>query len=146
MYPNFQNSNIERINQQIADLERLKGNIQAIPQQPIQNIINTNSNIDFEARYLNENEKPDEIIVQRKTCFISLKNGYIAIKELNGDITKYDIVIPKTPEQLKIEELERRLSEYEHRTNNEINEPSTNDIEPNEPTTKGIGRAISKKS
>lgn len=147
MYPNFGANNVERINQQIADLERLRNNIQAIPQQPIQNIINTNgSNIEFEARYLNENEKPDEILVQRKTAFISLKNGKLYIKELNGDIVQYDLVIPKTAEQLKIEELERRLEEYEHRANNEINEPSTIDIEPNEPSTKSIGRAISKKS
>lgn len=144
MYPGFQLSNVDKINQQIAELERLRNNFQTM--QPIQNIINTNSNIEFEARFLKENENPEDILIQRKTAFISLENAKLHIKEINGDITSYEIVIPKTPEQLKIEELERKLSEYEHRANNEVNESSTNDIESNESTTKSTSRTISKKS
>lgn len=138
--------NIDRINQQIQDLERLKGNIQSIPQQPIQNIINTSSGVEFEARFLNDNENPEEILIQRKTAFISLKKGKLTIKELNGDLSTYDLLIPKTPEQLRIEELERRLEEYEHRANNEVSESRANDNESNESTTKNSGRTISKKS
>lgn len=144
-----QQSNIDKIDMQIRELERLKQGY-AQTQQPIQNIINTNgSNIEFEARFLNENEKVEEILVQRKTCFISPQNGFIKIKELNGNITTYDLVIPKTPEQLKIEELERRLEKYEHEyvgTNNEINESTTDDIKSNESSTKTNSRTISKKS
>lgn len=145
MYP-YQNS-IDRINQQIAEMQRLKDSYQALSQQPIQNIINTNgSNVEFEARYLNENEKPEEILIQRKTAFISLNNSKLYIKELNGDITTYEIVIPKTPEQLRIEELERKLEEYECRSNIEISESNTNAIESNESATKSNSRTISKKS
>ena len=107
---------MDRIDNQIKELENLKKNYQNLPQQqPIQNIINTNSqNIDFEARILNENEKTDEILIQRKTAFIDLFKGKLSIKELNGDIKEYKIELPKTEDQLKIEQLERKLEEYEH--------------------------------
>jgi hypothetical protein len=110
-YNNFSNP-IDRIDNQMKELENLKRNYQNSQTQPIQNIINTNgSQIDFEARILNENEKPDEILIQRKTAFIDLKNGVLSIKELNGEIKSYKIELPKTPEQLKIEELEKQNKE-----------------------------------
>lgn len=104
---------IDRIDSQIKELQNLKKSYQNIPQQqPIQNIINTNgSQVEFEARILNENEKPSEILVSRRTAFIDLKNGVLSIKELNGDIKEYKIELPKDEKDLKIEELERRLNE-----------------------------------
>ena len=139
---------MDRIDNQIKELENLKKNYQNLPQQqPIQNIINTNSqNIDFEARILNENEKPDEILIQRKTAFIDLFKGKLSIKELNGDIKEYKIELPKTEDQLKIEQLERKLEEYEHRlssidSNGSTNEKDGKSIEINEPiTTKDVKR------
>lgn len=104
---------IDRIDNQIKELENLRKNYQNMPQQqPIQNIINTNgSQVEFEARILNENERPSEILVSRRTAFIDLKNGVLSIKELNGDIKEYKIELPKDEKDLKIEELERRLNE-----------------------------------
>lgn len=127
---------IDRIDNQIKELENLRKNYQNMPQQqPIQNIINANgSQMEFEARFLNENENPNEILVQRKTMFFEPKKGKLYIKELNGDIKEYDVVLPKTEEQLKIEELERRLSVYEQSTNvvtnNEEQKPTSNDTKP----------------
>ena len=110
-YNNFSNP-IDRIDNQMKELENLKRNYQNSQTQPIQNIINTNgTQVDFEARILNENEKPDEIPIQRKTAFIDLKNGVLSIKDVNGKIEEYKIEIPKTPEQLKIEELEKQNKE-----------------------------------
>ena len=146
---NFPMNNLDNINRQINELERLRQNLQA-PQQPIQNIINTNTpQIDFEARFLNENDNVEEILVQRKTAFISPKNGYLKIKDVNGDITTYELIVPKTPEQLKIEELERRLERYEQsndRTNNESSEQGTDNNELIESTTKNVSRTVFKKS
>lgn len=127
---------IDRIDNQIKELENLRKNYQNMPQQqPIQNIINANgSQMEFEARILNENENPNEILVQRKTMFFEPKKGKLYIKELNGDIKEYDVVLPKTEEQLKIEELERRLSVYEQSanvvTNNEEQKSTGNDTKP----------------
>lgn len=118
---------IDRIDNQIKELENLRKNYQNIPQQqPIQNIINANgSQMEFEARILNENENPNEILVQRKTMFFEPKKGKLYIKELNGDIKEYDVVLPLDEKDLKIQELERRLNElsnaYEHGTTNEEN-------------------------
>lgn len=110
-YNNFSNP-IDKIDNQMKELENLKRNYQNSQTQPIQNIINTNgSQVDFEARILNENERPDEIPIQRKTAFINLKNGVLSIKDVNGKIEEYKIEIPKTPEQLKIEELEKQNKE-----------------------------------
>lgn len=145
-YPYFMNN--ERIDNEIRRLEEIKQKNQQY--QPIQNIINTTpSNLEFEARILNENENPDEIIIQRRTAFISPKNGYLKIKELNGDITEYNLIKPKTEQELKIEELERKLEEYEHKfdsTNNEVTQHGTISITDDESTTKTGGRSISKKS
>ena len=111
-YYNAYSNPIDRIDNQMKELENLKRNYQNSQARPIQNIINTNgSQIDFEARILSENENPDEIPVQRKTAFIDLKNGVLSIKDVNGKIEEYKIEIPKTPEQLKIEELERQNKE-----------------------------------
>lgn len=118
---------IDRIDNQIKELENLRKNYQNMPQQqPIQNIINTNgSQMEFEARILNENENPNEILVQRKTMFFEPKKGKLYIKELNGDIKEYDVVLPLDEKDLKIQELERRLNElsnaYEHGSTNEEN-------------------------
>lgn len=106
---------MERIDNQIKELQNLKKSYQTMPQQPM-NVFNVGGNapqIDFEARILNENEKPDEILVSRKTAFIDLKNGKLYIKELNGEIKSYDVILPKTPEQLKIEELEKQNKELQ---------------------------------
>lgn len=86
--------------------------------QPIQNIINTNSqNIEFEAKFLNENEEVENIPVTRRTAFISPKNGYLKIKELNGDITTYELIVPKDEKDLKIEGLEKTIKEMEAKIN-----------------------------
>lgn len=103
---------IDRIDNQMKELENLKRNYQNSQTQPIQNIINTNgSQIDFEARIIDKTVKPDEILIQRKTAFICLENGLLSIKDTNGKIEEYKIEIPKTPEQLKIEELEKQNKE-----------------------------------
>lgn len=129
------------IDRRIEDLQNLKRNYQ----QPITNIINTNQS-EFEARFISENENVNEIFIQKKTAFIDLKNGVLSIKELNGDITNYKIEIPKTPEQLKIEELERRIEEYEHRANNEISESARSNSADDEPKTKTTSGTVPKKS
>lgn len=88
------------------------------PQQqaPVQNIINTSNNndtLDFEARFL-QDEDVSNVIVQRKTLFVDENNKKIFIKEKDGNISKtYEIVVPKDKKDLKIEELENKLKEME---------------------------------
>jgi hypothetical protein len=100
-------------------------------QQPIQNIINTGNatQIEFEARYLNENEEVDNIPIQRKTAFISPENGYLKVKELNGDITTYQLIPPKTEKDLKIEEQDLKIKELEAKLNELSNVTTNNESE-----------------
>ena len=87
-------------------------------QQPM-NVFNIGNQSEFEARFLSKDEKPNEIIVQKKTAFISLENALLSIKDVNGDIKEYKIIIPKTPEQIENEELKAKIKELEERLNGE---------------------------
>lgn len=85
-----------------------------VTQQPT-NIFNVgNSNIDFEARIISKEEKPSEIMIQRKTAFICLEEPKLTIKEINGDIKEYKIEIPKTKEQIENDELKKKIKELEN--------------------------------
>ena len=77
-------------------------------QQPM-NVFNVGTQVDFEARMITKQDNPKEIIVQRKTAFICLENALLTIKEVNGDIKEYEIVLPKTPEQIENEELKEEI-------------------------------------
>ena len=104
--------NVERINSQIKELENLRNQYQNMPNmqtQPItQNIINTGgSTIDFEAKYIKDNEDISNIPINRRTAFIDLNKGKLSIKEMDGNIKEYPIIFPKDEKDLKIEELEK---------------------------------------
>lgn len=117
------------IDRKIQELEELKKGYQKVPQpQPITNIINTSNN-DFEARLISGEDNPEDILIYKKTAFIDLTTGRLMIKELDGDIKQYEILLPKTPDQLKIEELERRLAEYEQQSITTTDEESKSDTD-----------------
>lgn len=125
-YNNYYNPNQNMINQ----LLRQKDNVESLlsqytqPQAPVQNIINTGNNLDFEARILNDGEDLRNIAINRRTLFVDEKNKKVSIKELDGTISKeYEIILPKDAKDLKIEELENRLKEMEVKIN-EYSKPS----------------------
>lgn len=102
------------------------------PQQPIQNIINTQMPLNnlFMAQYLKDNEKVEDIFVNHKTAFIDLKNKQLKIKEVNGDITTYEILLPKDEKDIKIEMLEQQIKDLKEMFNNESNAnvPTNNEV------------------
>lgn len=81
-------------------------------QQPM-NVFNVGTQVDFEARMITKDENPNEILIQRKTAFICLENALLTIKEINGDIKEYQLILPKTPEQIENEELKKKIEELE---------------------------------
>lgn len=81
-------------------------------QQPM-NVFNVGSQVDFEARMVTKEDNPKDIIIQRKTAFICLENALLTIKEINGDIKEYQIILPKTKEQIENEELKKKIKELE---------------------------------
>ena len=113
---------INRIDRQIEDLQRLKASYQSMPtSQPINNIINTPPTTVatqpmFEAKFSSEN--PADVYVVNKTAFIDLKNGKLTIKETDGEMKEYFLILPKDEKDLKIENLERKIREMEAKINN----------------------------
>lgn len=119
---------ISRIDRQIEDLQRIKASYQGMPQQPINNIITTaspqqNSTSFFEAKFTTEN--PSDVLVNNKTAFINLKDGKLSIKEVDGEIKEYFLIVPKDEKDLKIENLETKLREMEMKLNeySKLNRP-----------------------
>ena len=111
-------------NSYINQLYRQKDNIENMiaqysQQPPVQNIINTtNSNSDIDIKFLNPNDDISNIIITKKTLFIDEPKAKISLKEVDGTISKsYDIIIPKDPKDLKIEELEKKIEELEGKIN-----------------------------
>ena len=118
---------IQRIDRQREDLQRLKSNMQSLgvaPPQPINNIITTPQQMVqpqpiFEAKFTTEN--PSDILVTNKTAFINLKDGKLSIKEVDGEIKEYFLILPKDEKDLKIENLENKLREMEEKLNKQVN-------------------------
>lgn len=93
------------------------------PQQPIQNIINTQMPLNnlFMAQFLKENEKVEEMFVNHKTAFINLFKKELKIKDIDGTITTYGLILPKDEKDEKIEELEKQIKELKGMMVNESN-------------------------
>ena len=126
------NPELQRIDRQIEDLQRMKAAYQNMSQpMPINNIINTQNQPVFEAKFTNEN--PSDIFVQNKTAFIDLKNGILTIKEPDGEMKQYGVILPKDEKDLKIESLERKIQEMEVKLNErtEYNKPIVNEQQSN---------------
>ena len=103
-------------NYMIDNLMRQRENIDDMLksyQQPM-NVFNVGTQTDFEARIISKDDKPSEIMINRRTAFISFDNAMLTIKELNGDCKEYPIVMPKTQEQIENEELKEKIKELEN--------------------------------
>lgn len=129
---------IQRIDRQIEDLQRMKASFQnmGMGQPPINNIITTPQQAPapqpiFEAKFTTEN--PSDILVANKTAFINLKDGRLSIKDVDGEIKEYFLILPKDEKDLKIENLESKLREMEMKFNeySKSNEPIIKEQEPN---------------
>ena len=129
---------VQRIDRQIEDLQRMKASFQnmGMGQPPINNIITTPQPQQapqpiFEAKFTSEN--PSDILVTNKTAFINLKDGKFSIKEVDGEIKEYFLILPKDEKDLKIENLESKLREMEMKFNeySKSNEPINQKQEPN---------------
>lgn len=118
---NFFNPNQNMINQLLRQRDNIENMINQYsqPQQaPVQNIINTASSIEFEARILENEEDPMNIAIVRRTLFVDEKNQKVLIKEVDGTISKqYQIIVPLDEKDKKILDLEERLKEMEIKIN-----------------------------
>lgn len=122
-YNNY-NGMINQLYRQKENIDNMINQYSTMQQQPpVQNIINTSNSTDIDVKFLKNDEDISNIIITKRTLFIDEKNSKIALKELDGEISKsYDIIIPKDPKDIKIEELEAKIKGLEEKINNECAE------------------------
>ena len=96
-------------------------------QQPIQNIFTNQMPLNnlFMAQFLKENEKVEEMFVNHKTAFIDLFKKELKIKDIDGTITTYGLILPRDDKDKKIEELEKQIQELKGMI---VNEQSNSNV------------------
>jgi phosphoribosyl-AMP cyclohydrolase len=145
-----QQDNVTRIDNQIAQLENIKKQIQ----QPIQQQVpNVTQNFQLAPtreviRYANNIDEVTKDVVTGDTPFFSRDMSVVWIKNANGDIKTYELneVVLKDEKDMKIDflmaqiqELKKGIEKYEHSTNVNgtiENEESTNVSEVSKSTKK----------
>jgi len=134
-------ANIDRINNQIAELEKMK---QQIPQQ----LQPTNLTQNFQLapnnnsmRYANSLEEVQKDIVIGDTPFFSKDLSIVWIKDIKGNIKTYELkeIIPKDNKDLQIEYLQAQIEELKkglkYERNEYISEPVAEPVKDEKPPT-----------
>lgn len=145
-------ANIDRINNQIAELEKMK---QQIPQQ----LQPTNLTQNFQLapnnnsmRYANSLEEVQKDIVIGDTPFFSKDLSVVWIKDTKGNIKTYELkeIIPKDNKDLQIEYLQAQIEELKkglkYERNEYVNEPVAEPVKDEKPTTVSTVSKSTKKS
>lgn len=138
-------ANIDRLNEQINNLEKMKAQLQQ-PVQPTnltQNFQLAPSNKDV-IRYAGSIEEVQRDMVIGDTPYFSKDMSVVWIKNIKGEIKTYELteIIPKDEKDIRIEFLEAKLKELEKGINyakpndDDVNEPIKNE----EPTNVSNGR------
>ena len=145
-------ANLDRINAQINELEKMKTQLQ----QPIQTPTNLTQNFQLAPanrdviKYANSMEEVQREMVIGDTPYFSKDMSVVWIKNTKGEIKTYELneIIPKDDKDIQIEMLQAQINEMKGmiqnaKSNDEfINEP----IESKESTNVSIPRTSTKKS
>lgn len=125
--PYYQNAynpqvSIDRINNQIADLEKMRQQLQQPPQQPqaiTQNFQLAPNNNGM--KYVNTIDDVSKEIIYFDTPFFSKDMTVMWVKNAKGDIKSYELreIIPKDNKDLQIEYLQAQIEELKGRMDNE---------------------------
>ena len=117
--------NIDKINNQILQLENLKKQMQ---QPPVQQPTNLTQNFQLAPnreviRYANNMEEVNKDIVTGDTPYFSRDMSVVWIKNINGNIKTYELneIVPKDEKDLKIDYLMAQIAELKKEV--KINEP-----------------------
>lgn len=139
MYGNYgynpyynQQANLDRINNQIKELEAMKNQYQNI-QQPQQVPTNLTQNFQLAPnntgiKYVNDIEEVKKELVFTDTLFPNKEYTLLFVKNAKGEIKTFELkeIIEKDEKDLKIDELMAKIDMLEKEKIN--NESSTNDI------------------
>lgn len=132
-----QQANIDRINAQINELEKMKAQL---PIPPItQNFQLTPINREI-IRYCNSIDEVQKEMVSGDTPYFSKDMSVVWIKNIKGEIKTYELseIIPKDEKDIKIEYLQAQIEELKkeikHESNADTYEPITEPIKSKEST------------
>ena len=131
--------NIERINNQIAELERIRSQI------PVQQPTNLTQNFQLAPnrepmRYANSIEDVQKELVMGETPYFDKNMSVVWIKNSKGEIKSYALeeIIQKDDKDIKIEYLQAQIEELKKEIKNEpnanIDDTITEPIKSKEPT------------
>lgn len=147
---NTYNPQLERINNQIAELERIRSNI------PMQQPTNLTQNFQLAPnrepmRYANSIDEVQKELVTGETPYFDKNMSVVWIKNSKGEIKTYELkeIIPKDDKDIKIEYLEAQIEELKkeikHESNTNTYEPIAEPIKSEKPTGFTTIRTIKKK-
>ena len=143
-------TSIDRIESQIADLEKMKARLQQQPTNLTQNFQIAPMNREV-IRYAGSIDEVQKEMVVNDTPYFTKDMSIVWIKGTNGNIKTYELteIIPKDEKDIKIEYLEAQLNELkgmiESESNNVVNEPVADTTESQEPENVSTIRANKKK-
>ena len=139
--PYNQQTNLDRINAQINELEKIKSQYQAMPQQPAINqtfqLAPTQQN---GMKYANSLEDVKKEMVYVDTPYFSKDLSVVWIKNNKNEIKTYELneIIAKDEKDIKIDYLMAQIEELKKGINHEpdvnVDEPITDTNESKEPT------------
>lgn len=113
----YQQPSVQRIDNQIRELENLKTQFQSLPQQqPItQNFQLAPSQSNNNIKYMNSVEDVKNELVFTDTLFINKEHTKLWLKNSLGDIKSFEIkeIIEKDEKDLKIDELMAKINQLE---------------------------------
>lgn len=132
--PYYQNAynpqvSIDRINNQIADLEKMRQQLQQPPQQPqaitqnFQLAPNGNS-----MKFVNTIDDVGKEIVYSDTPFFSKDMTVMWVKNTKGDIKSYELneIVPKDAKDMQIEYLQAQIEELRGKIENDADVKNVN--------------------
>ena len=147
-------ANLDRINAQINELEKIKSQMQ----QPVQTPTNLTQNFQLAPtnrdviRYATSMEEVQRDAVLGETPYFSKEMSVVWVKNTKGEIKTYELneIVPKDDKDLKIEYLQAQIEELKkgmknNESNVNVNESITNTIESEEPSNVSNVPKFSKK-
>ena len=143
---------VDRINNQIAELEKMKTQIQ----QPIQPPTSLTQNFQIAPtnretiRYANNIEEVQKELVIGDTPYFSKDMTVLWVKNNKGDIKSYELseIIPKDAKDMQIELLQAQINELKGKIENDANVTNANakQDETDTSTNDGATRTATKKN
>ena len=131
-------TNIDKINEQISQLEKMRQQLQQPPQQPTSFTQNfqlapTNNTMKF----VNTIDDVGKEIVYSDTPFFSKDMTVMWVKNTKGDIKSYELseIVPKDAKDMQIEYLQAQIEDLRKEMKNNVSDVTNDDAKQNATNT-----------